>query len=76
VLWKPTHGEVLDHPIRARVDDVDRIALAVRDVHEVPVGPGRRREVVRAGCRVDVVRIEDGRHPGQRPLLRSRARLG
>ena len=54
VLWQRADGEVLDDPVGVRVDHVDGVALAVRDVDERLRGSRRAGQHVRAVVGVDV----------------------
>lgn len=62
MLRKPAYLEMIDDPIRFRIDDIDRIALAVRYIDPWWVTSHYRTESTRPVGRVDIVRIEQRGH--------------
>src|SRR5207244_4291912 len=79
VLWQATDGEVLDDLEAPLVDDIDRVALRVRDVDERAGEAGGAADATRRVGRVDVLLPEagaSGTELGQarnRPLVRAAA---
>ena len=60
MLGEASHREVLDDAIRSRVDDVDRVALRVRDVDERAGEAGCSRQVAGRIGGVDIDGVTAG----------------
>ena len=60
------HREVIDDLEGVRIDDVDRVAAAVGNVHAVGIAADRRAQITRPVGGVDIVRVDERRHAWER----------
>jgi hypothetical protein len=74
MLRLPAHPEVVDYPEGGRIDDIDSIADGVWNINARWEGFHRRVKKSGARFRVNILRIEYGRHSRKGRLIGRKGR--